>query len=81
MDLKGTIQPPKVFLVNYFRFFVFLLSQCNCLKQFQVHSFYRLRPETAYLSINYLDRFLSARALPVCRFLLFGLFKKSLKIV
>ncbi|MBA0686855.1 hypothetical protein Goari_014431 [Gossypium aridum] len=30
----------------------------------KVHSFYRLRPETAYLSINYLDRFLSARALP-----------------
>lgn len=46
-----------------------------------MHSFYRLRPETAYLSINYLDRFLSARALPVCCFLLFGLFKKSLKIV
>ncbi|XP_021274556.1 cyclin-D2-2-like isoform X3 [Herrania umbratica] len=30
----------------------------------KVHSFYRFRPETAYLSINYLDRFLSARALP-----------------
>ncbi|XWS29690.1 hypothetical protein CRYUN_Cryun24cG0051800 [Craigia yunnanensis] len=31
---------------------------------FKVHSFYRFRPETAYLSINYLDRFLSARPLP-----------------
>lgn len=30
----------------------------------KVHSFYRFRPETAYLSINYLDRFLSARTLP-----------------
>ncbi|XP_022775094.1 cyclin-D1-1-like isoform X2 [Durio zibethinus] len=30
----------------------------------KVHSFYRFKPETAYLSINYLDRFLSARALP-----------------
>ncbi|XVE86980.1 hypothetical protein DITRI_Ditri18aG0079200 [Diplodiscus trichospermus] len=29
----------------------------------KVHSFYRFRPETAHLSINYLDRFLSARAL------------------
>ncbi|XP_038996802.1 cyclin-D1-1-like [Hibiscus syriacus] len=30
----------------------------------KVHCFYRFRPETAYLSINYMDRFLSARALP-----------------
>ncbi|OMO56472.1 hypothetical protein CCACVL1_26543 [Corchorus capsularis] len=30
----------------------------------KVHSYYRFRPETAYLSINYLDRFLSTRALP-----------------
>ncbi|XVF59245.1 hypothetical protein PTKIN_Ptkin07bG0260500 [Pterospermum kingtungense] len=30
----------------------------------KVHSFYKFRLETAYLSINYLDRFLSARPLP-----------------
>ncbi|KAH1113586.1 hypothetical protein J1N35_006964 [Gossypium stocksii] len=30
----------------------------------KVHCFYRFRPETAYLSINYMDRFLSARPLP-----------------
>ncbi|KAK9037884.1 hypothetical protein V6N11_022783 [Hibiscus sabdariffa] len=30
----------------------------------KVHCFYRFRPEIAYLSINYMDRFLSARALP-----------------
>ncbi|MBA0551766.1 hypothetical protein Golob_022632, partial [Gossypium lobatum] len=29
----------------------------------KVHCFYRFRPETAYLSINYMDRFLSARPL------------------
>ncbi|KAB2094512.1 hypothetical protein ES319_A02G164500v1 [Gossypium barbadense] len=30
----------------------------------KVHCFYRFRPETAYLSISYMDRFLSARPLP-----------------
>ncbi|GMI68014.1 hypothetical protein HRI_000470700 [Hibiscus trionum] len=30
----------------------------------KVHCFYRFRPEIAYLSINYMDRFLSTRALP-----------------
>ncbi|KAF8410242.1 hypothetical protein HHK36_002766 [Tetracentron sinense] len=30
----------------------------------KVHAYYHFRPLTAYLSVNYLDRFLSSRALP-----------------
>ncbi|KAG2724115.1 hypothetical protein I3843_01G003000 [Carya illinoinensis] len=30
----------------------------------KVHACYRFRPETAYLSVNYLDRFLSSQSLP-----------------
>ncbi|KAF5463626.1 hypothetical protein F2P56_013785 [Juglans regia] len=30
----------------------------------KVHTCYRFRPETAYLSVNYLDRFLSSHSLP-----------------
>lgn len=30
----------------------------------KVHGFYQFRPETAYLSVNYLDRFLLSRTLP-----------------
>ncbi|KAK1316900.1 Cyclin-D4-1 [Acorus calamus] len=33
----------------------------------KVHSLYRFRPVTAYLSVNYLDRFLSLNTLPVRR--------------
>ncbi|KAF6139101.1 hypothetical protein GIB67_010827 [Kingdonia uniflora] len=31
----------------------------------EVHSFYSFQPSTVYLSVNYMDRFLSARCLPV----------------
>ncbi|KAA8531554.1 hypothetical protein F0562_006263 [Nyssa sinensis] len=31
---------------------------------FKVHAYYNFRPRTAYLSVNYLDRFLSSNALP-----------------
>ncbi|GMY11925.1 cyclin-D1-1-like isoform X2 [Fagus crenata] len=30
----------------------------------KVHAYYQFRPETAYLSVNYLDRFLSSHTLP-----------------
>ncbi|KAL0925983.1 hypothetical protein M5K25_004363 [Dendrobium thyrsiflorum] len=33
----------------------------------KVIDFYRFRPETAYLSVNYLDRFLSVNSLPVVK--------------
>jgi len=32
---------------------------------FQVHAFYRFQPLTAYLAVNYFDRFLSAHHFPV----------------
>ncbi|XP_042496441.1 cyclin-D1-1-like isoform X2 [Macadamia integrifolia] len=31
----------------------------------KVHAFYRFQPLTAYLSVNYMDRFLSSRRLPI----------------
>ena len=38
-------------------------------KIFQVHSHYNFRPETAYLSVTYLDRFLCTYDLPVIHFI------------
>lgn len=45
----------------------------------QVHAFYHFRPVTAFLSVNYLDRFLSLTSLPVpCRLLfLFSFFNHT----
>lgn len=62
------VNPVRTVFLNFV--FTSLYSSSNesfkyCFKKFQVHSFYRFRPETAYLSINYLDRFLTARASPV----------------
>ena len=91
--VQWMLKVPGIFLNFFSSSFLLLIMQL--FKKFQVHSFYRFRPETAYLSINYLDRFLSARAMPVfyrpwCLSIVFCLrhsnyyfvgYKKSLKII
>lgn len=58
--MPGYVYRPCILM----RMLIFVLFWCgSCVTQ--VHSYYNFSPVTAFLSVNYLDRFLSSHSLPV----------------
>ncbi|XP_059671016.1 cyclin-D1-1-like [Cornus florida] len=54
------------------KFHEVVTARHNAIKwMFKVHAYYNFNPKTAYLSTNYLDRFLLLHGLPVTKFSIF----------
>jgi len=71
----------KVIILHhtYIWYFVLVWFSSIMICILQVHAYYQFRPETAYLSVNYLDCFLSSHTLPVILILRLSHVRQTLK--
>jgi hypothetical protein len=63
-DLLYTASPSSVLLTCAGSIYL-VFDTCVILFYLQVQTYYGFQPLTAYLSVNYMDRFLDSRRLPV----------------